>query len=874
VLKATFVRLALLCVLITGAAQALAQNCGGAVPEFDYQPQACPNGTAGAYARFGPPPNWRWDSYQWSVSAGTIVSGANSEQMQYIAPASGTVDFTLTVVGGSGCGGTVTHTVVVTSEQNAMIDTESSMCPASLSGATAMYGFGVPGAQYSWSITNGTFYGPTNGANVQYIAGTSGSVHLAVDVTTPNSCNGHGSVDVPILPPAASIETWGVEAACPERVNYASFNFPNAYGLSIIWSATHARIVGSPMEPGVSFVPDGTGDVTLTAKASTAQGCALIATRTLPLQPAVAPDLVPGAVTVCPNGDVSVNVANANEFQNFTWSITGGSLSPQWPQTSATIHANASGSVRVRVRGRLTSGCETESELEIPIRLPDATVHAPATVCPNTSYVVSVPDSGAGASYLWDVTGDGTLVSTNGNEATINAGASGTAHASVRVQNGACESTGSADTNIVAGALTPTIHTSGSTCVGSTTASVDNAANYATYAWTITNGFIDSAANGPTITYHATSSANVTLSVHVTGGSCAGDGTTMVPGVTTPAPMIGFSPASMCGTNGTTTATLMNAGSYTSADWSVENAVIDQRSEWGDWITLRPIGPGAAVATVDARAASGCTITGSATVPTTEPVAPILQSNPSSHCGVGSPITVQITNASVFDADPMHNYQWAVRNGIIQGSTYGSSITVIATSSADVEVSVVASYNSWACRGVGTLTIPGNAAPTPVITLSSPEVCPHGSGSASVSNTSGCGSYSWSVQHGTIVGSTWESSVNYQSDGTAPVVLTVQVWSPDSCAVSASATVPLKSIAPPVITLSAPEVCPYGEGTASVPNTYGGYSWSIERGTLVGNSWESSVRYHSDGSGPVKLYVTVWSPDYCQASSKETIPMK
>ena len=111
--KVPFARLMLAFVLFACAfANVYAQGACEAPGEFDFTPQACPNGQGWAHSRYGPNPGYVWSTYQWTVTGGTIISGANAETMYYTAGPSGTVQITLSVTG-NGCSGTKTHTAVI-----------------------------------------------------------------------------------------------------------------------------------------------------------------------------------------------------------------------------------------------------------------------------------------------------------------------------------------------------------------------------------------------------------------------------------------------------------------------------------------------------------------------------------------------------------------------------------------------------------------------------------------------------------------------------------------------------------------------------------------------------------------------------------------
>src|SRR6185503_20915949 len=84
----------------------------------------------------------------------------------------------------------------------------------------------------------------------------------------------------------------------------------------------------------------------------------------------------------------------------------------------------------------------------------------------------------------------------------------------------------------------------------------------------------------------------------------------------------------------------------------------------------------------------------------------------------------------------------------------------------------------------------------------------------------------------------------------------------------------LKSIAPPVITLDRPEVCPNGVASASVPAEYSDYHWSVSNATIISPDNGPVVQFRASGAGPVEVGVWVRSDESCEAMSAATIPHK
>ncbi|HEX6085782.1 MAG TPA: hypothetical protein VF266_14720, partial [Thermoanaerobaculia bacterium] len=861
--KVPFARLALAFLLFACAfANVYAQGGCEAPGEFDFTAEVCPNGQGSASSRYGPNPNYEWSTYQWTVTGGTIISGANARWMQFIAGPSGSVEITLSVTG-NGCAGTKTHTAVITADQTADIHSSPTICPYSRSSATVMYG--DSNSTYAWSITNGTFIGSTTGSNVQFIAAGTGAVGLDVVVSNPGGCNGIGHLDIPIVESSLAIETWGYPT-CASQVGNASAYGP-AWGGSYLWTAENAAIIGTAMQSSVRYAPDGTGPVTLTVTSTDGAGCVSTATRTLPLDTPPVPQLVASRQSVCPSGTVTVSVANAAEYTDIRWDTQNATLMSSTPG-SVTLQPGSGPVITATVHARTASGCATSESITLPVGLPDATISAPVAVCAGTTFKASVPDAGPGYSYDWSlVGGSGEIVAQNGREVTVRAdGGRMWLRARVHTPTG-CDGLETVD--IDGGPQTiPGIRLEGTYCGGPSTASVDHPENYASVAWTIQNGVIDGAATGPTVSYHATSSVAPVLTATVTTAS----GCPTSPGsaqATMPLAVPQISaPASYCLPDYPLVAQVLNASQFSSILFSVTNGVITSRTG-NSYIELTPLGDGPIVVTVDAVDSGGCAVTSSATIAYAQPPAPVITTTPAQHCGVSNVIEATLANASEFNGTGGIN--WFVRNGFVIAYN-GSSVTIQPASGNEVEISVEA-FTSSNCRAQGRLVVPAAAGATPPpIQLGNADVCPIGPGSASVPD--GLGSYFWSIQNGTIEGGANSSMIYYRANGQGPVRLSVTIDNPGSCPMVSTATVPLRETTPPVIELDAPDICPLGPGSAYVSGAWDGYSWSITNGTIESGVGSNRVFYRSNGQGPVGLTVQVWTVEYCTATVSVTQPLR
>ena len=235
---------------------------------------------------------------------------------------------------------------------------------------------------------------------------------------------------------------------------------------------------------------------------------------------------------------------------------------------------------------------------------------------------------------------------------------------------------------------------------------------------------------------------------------------------------------------------------------------------------------------------------------------------------------------------------WTITNGQFSGmngpsnSASGTSVYFYGNNSSQPIMLTATTYDSQYCTSQSSKTVGIRTIAPPVINAPL-EVCPIGSGLASVAPPAAGGNWdyvSWTITNGQFSGmygpsnSTSGTSVSFYADNSGqPVVLTATTYDNQYCTSQSSKTVGIRTITPPVI--SAPlAICEATPGTASVAPPAGGgawsyISWNITGGSFAGNTpyaTTENVSFSPDGSGPVTLSVLVYL-DGCQASAIRSV---
>jgi len=293
--------------------------------------------------------------------------------------------------------------------------------------------------------------------------------------------------------------------------------------------------------------------------------------------PPSAPTITPTPASVCPNstGNSAAGPAGATTY---AWSITNGTITSATNAQNVTYTAGASGSVGLTLVVTNAANCSATNTVNVTINASPATptiTPTPASVCPSSTGNTAAGPAGA-TTYAWSIT-TGTITSaTNAQNVTYTAGASGSVGLTLVVTNASgCSATNTANVTINPNPATPTITpTPASVCASSAGNSAAGPAGATTYAWSITNGTITSAANIQTITYSAGASGTVGLTLVVTNASgCSATNTANV--TINPLPDATITAPASVGTGSTgNAASVANAGAGATYAWSVTNGTL------------------------------------------------------------------------------------------------------------------------------------------------------------------------------------------------------------------------------------------------------------------------------------------------------------
>ncbi|HWW61901.1 MAG TPA: hypothetical protein VN181_11080, partial [Thermoanaerobaculia bacterium] len=433
-------------------------------------------------------------------------------------------------------------------------------------------------------------------------------------------------------------------------------------GATYAWSILNGTITSATNGPSITFTAGASGTVDLQLIKTNSLGCSNTGNASVPI---TAPPTVTitGPTASCPAAPITLDAGGG--FASYSWN-TGA--------TSQTIVVSPTVATTYSVTVTDANGCTGADSHAVTMNpVPTPVITGPTSTCSGTPVTL---DAGGGfATYSW---------STGATSQTISVAPTTTTPYSVTVTNGSGCSGSDSHTVTVSANPTATISTPSSICAnGSANASVP-AQGGATYAWTVTNGTLNSGQGTASINFTAGASGSVNIGVLITAGSCSSNGSTSVPITGPPAPVI-TGPTAVC----PNTTFILDAGpGFASYAWNTgatsQQIAVSQSVPTGTYSVI-------------VTAAGGCT--GSDSHVVTLLADPISVINAPGNVDAGS----TGNNANV----PLQGgatYSWTATNGTITAGAGTNAITFSAGTSGDVVLGVTVTIGS--CSSSGSVAIP------------------------------------------------------------------------------------------------------------------------------------------------------------------------
>jgi len=598
---------------------------------------------------------------QWSITNGTILSGANGYDVSFHA--NGAADVTLSATATS-AGGTISATKVIRYEPFTVTTTAGSYyCPQYYSQFT-LYG-SVPVTNVAISqAQNATTLVLAADRFAAKVIDPSQPMSVTVTATSADGCQTTTTVTQPsidaVYGPVISLDH---PALCATAQGHATISNaqPNvSYSWQIVNGALDSNVYGT----SVNFHATGTAPVTLRAFAwPYYAACTAVREVTIPVEapPSAA---ITESGTLCAGGSITLTATGG---ATYLWS--NGATTP-----SITVTQAGSYSVTATTAG----GCSATASHNVTA-LPGATAtitaSGPTSFCAGGSVQLTATE---GASYLW---------SNGATTRSITVAAGGNFTVTVTNANGCSATSTPTVVDVNSAPATPSISLDAPEICPNTSNFATTSAS-GTLLWTAVNGTITGANNQSMVHFTAGSTDPVTLTLTVTNASgCSATSSVVVPLSTPTPPAISLDSSNVCPGGGD----FANApAGFTSYSWSINGGTASGPTNQPHFnFTAGASGTITVTLTVSNN---GCVATNSATVIINPVATPTISaSGPTTFCA-GGEVTLTASAGS--------SYLWS--NGATTRST-----TV--TTSGSYSVTVI---DDNFCSATST--------PTPVTVLAAP----------------------------------------------------------------------------------------------------------------------------------------------------------
>jgi len=470
-------------------------------------------------------------TYFWSISGNGIINGsAISPSVIVDTGAAGSFTVHLDVTR-NGVSGSCSKAVSVKVSPTCTISGPDSLCADS---TVAVYASteSPPGGlvTYSWLISgNGMIIGSTTGPSVTVDVGAAGSFTLTLNVTR-NGCPGICSKTVTVSAlPTCTISGPGAVCAGTTGIVYTATVSPAGGSLMYFWSIGGNGSISFTNGPSVTVTAGAAAGSFALNLNVIRNGCPGFCSKgvTVNANPICS---ITGPSVVCAGSTghtFAATVSPSGGTVTYAWSTLGnGSISG--PNNGSLVLVNAGAAGTFTIRANVTrNGCPATCEKIVTINAnPICTISGANPVCAFSLghvYTASVSPSGGTVTYLWSITGNGSIPGSKiGSSVTVNAGAGGSFTLTLNVTRNACPGV-CQDIVVVRYCLIGGGNYLLAGSLGNTyTSSVSPGGGTVTYSWSISgNGAINGSTSDSLVTVNAGAAGSFILALNAIADGCS-----------------------------------------------------------------------------------------------------------------------------------------------------------------------------------------------------------------------------------------------------------------------------------------------------------------------------------------------------------------
>ncbi|MES2559346.1 MAG: gliding motility-associated C-terminal domain-containing protein [Bacteroidota bacterium] len=773
------------------------------------------------------------NTYQWSVTGGTIQGSTTDTMIAVVWSAMGTGSISLKQTNTQGCDSTVSRMVTIQPTPAPVIIGPSSVCAYK----TTTYSTNtILGNSYQWSITGGVIQGSTTDTIITVAWNAAGIGIITLTQTNALNCDSTVSRTITIQATPAPVIT-GPPTVCEYKTTSYSTN--TTAGNTYQWSVTGGDIQGSATASSITVKWNGTGSGLISLKQTNLLGCDSTESITITIQPTPTP-IISGPVVVCEFSQ-STYTTNAIAGASYLWSVSGGTIQGSATDTTVNIKWSINGSGVVTLKQTNMFGCDSTVNSSILIKaLPIPFILGPSAVCAyKESIFMATP--AIDVTYQWSVTGGVILGSSTGDVVSVRWNAPGAG--AISLWEGSLLGCDSTVINAITIQPTPAPVISGPSTVCEYKQSVYtiNGTSGNTYQWTLTGGTIIGNSNDTVVVVKWNVAGTGSISVKQTNSTgCDSTFNNSILIQPTPVPVIA-GPAAMCeGKQATYSASSTLGNTY---EWYVVNGII-QGSNTDTTVSIRWSTSGIGTIIHKQTNVLGCDSTVSRSINILATPVPVI-SGPAAVCAYKQ--AVYTTNVA-----PGMVYQWSVSGGTIQGSAT-DPIIAVRWNAADTGIVTLTHINIFECDSTVSLVIMIDSTPAPDITGPA-SVCEFKQ-SVYSTNTKAGNTYQWTVAGGVILGATTDTAITVQWSAGGAGTVSVKQTNLSGCDSTKVKDILIQPKPVPVI-YGPGSVCSYKQAVYTTNVMPGNaYQWSVTGGVILGSATDTviTVKWDSASTGAITL---------------------
>jgi gliding motility-associated-like protein len=824
------------------------------VPTISGAPTACVSTTGNAYNTEA-----GMAGYIWTISGGTITSGAGTNAIQVSWGAAGPGNLTVTYTDPNNCGPVTPTSKAITINARPVPTITGSATACATTNGTYSTEAGM--TAYEWTVTGGTIASGAGTNSIQVSWGIAGSGNVTVTYSDANSCAPTTPTSKAVTINALPVPTiTGGAAACENSIANAYNTEAGMTGY--LWTVTGGTITSGAGTNAIQVTWGAAGSGTVTASYTNANSC----TASTPTSKTVTINALPvptitGAAAACQNSTGNSYSTEPGKT-GYIWTVSGGTITSGAGTNAIQVTWGVAGSGTVTVNYTDNScGAATPTSKPVTISsLPVPTITGSATACATTTGTYST-EAGMSA-YVWTATG-GTITSgagTNSIQVTWGAAGSGNVTVTYTDANSCAAATPTSKSMTINALPVPTITGGAAACENSTANAYNTEAGMTGYVWTVIGGTITSGTgtNAIQVTWGAAGSGTVTVN-YTNANNCTASTPTSKPVTVNALPVPTITGAAAACENSTANGYSTESGK-TGYVWNVTGGTITSGAgtnaiqvTWG--------AAGSGTVTVNYTDANSC---GAAT-PTSKTVtinAPPVPTITGSATACATTIGTYSTEAG------MSAYVWTATGGTITSGAGTNSIQVTwgVAGSGNVTVTYQDANNCGAATPTSkSVTI--NALPVPTITGGA-AACASSTGNT-YNTEAGMTGYVWTVTGGTIASGTGTNAiqVTWGADGSGTV--TVNYANANNCTAitPTSKTVTINAVPVPTITGGA-SACENSTGNGySTESGKTGYIWTVTGGTITSGAGTNAIQVTWGATGPGTVTVNYTDANSCTAAA-------